>query len=131
MPPCKSLTVVELDKRLIETLRQEVPRATVVQGDALQLVRELPHDVLIGNLPNVVTESLMDVLPELSFRTAVLAVGLCANLDRLHETFDVTEVTAISGSDFAPPQPSVSRIVKVVRRVTDSQKSQQPRSGNG
>ncbi|WP_199430845.1 rRNA adenine N-6-methyltransferase family protein [Qaidamihabitans albus] len=116
MPPCKSLTVAELDTRLIDTLRRQVPHATVVQGDALRLVKELPYDVLIGNLPNVVTEELVDVLPELTFRTAVLAAGQHTDFDRLRDTFDITEVTTITGSDFAPPQPSVSRIVRLVRR---------------
>ncbi|GAB3479580.1 rRNA adenine N-6-methyltransferase family protein [Amycolatopsis cihanbeyliensis] len=115
MPPCQSLTVVELDTRLTELLRQAVPHATVLQGDALRLVRELPHDVLIGNLPNVVTESLIDVLPGLPFRTAVLATGH-TNFDHLRPTFEVSEVTTISGSDFTPPQPSVSRVVKLARR---------------
>jgi 16S rRNA A1518/A1519 N6-dimethyltransferase RsmA/KsgA/DIM1 with predicted DNA glycosylase/AP lyase activity len=108
--------VVELDTRLIETLRREVPKATVVQGDALRLVRQLPHDVLIGNLPNAVTESLIDVLPELSFRTAVLATGQHADFSRVRSTLDVSEVTTITGGDFSPPQPSVSRIVRVARR---------------
>ena len=37
MPLCKSLTVVELDQRLIERLRSNVPHANVLQGDALTL----------------------------------------------------------------------------------------------
>ncbi|WP_431910611.1 rRNA adenine N-6-methyltransferase family protein [Amycolatopsis thermoflava] len=115
LPSCKSLTLVELDDRLIEILREAVPHAQVIQGDALRLVHELPFDVLIGNLPNIVTESLIDTLPSLSFRTAVLAVGQSANLDRLRGSYTVTEVTTISGDDFRPSQPSVSRIVKVAR----------------
>ncbi|NKQ54421.1 hypothetical protein HFP15_16190 [Amycolatopsis sp. K13G38] len=116
MPPCRTLTVVELDSRLIDTLRHEVPQATVVQGNALQIVPLIPHDVLIGNLPNVVTEALIDILPELPFRTAVLAAGRHTDFSRLQSTFDVSEVTTISGEDFRPPQPSVSRIVRVARR---------------
>ncbi|QRP46908.1 rRNA adenine N-6-methyltransferase family protein [Amycolatopsis sp. FDAARGOS 1241] len=117
MPPCKSLTVVELDTRLIETLRREVPRAKVVQGDALRLVQRLPHDVLIGNLPNVVTEALIDILPGLSFRTAVLAAGRRTDFSRLSSMFDVAEVMTISGDDFRPPQPSVSRVVRLARKA--------------
>ncbi|GAA4663618.1 rRNA adenine N-6-methyltransferase family protein [Amycolatopsis dongchuanensis] len=116
LPPCKSLTLVELDDRLIEILRDAVPHAQVIQGDALHLVHELPFDVLIGNLPNTVTESLIDTLPSLSFRTAVLAVGQSTNLDHLRGKYAVTEVTTITGDDFRPSQPSVSRIVKVTRR---------------
>lgn len=117
VPPCKSLTVVELDTRLIATLRREVPRAKVVQGDALRLVRELPHDVLIGNLPNVVTESLINVLPELSFRTAVLAAGQHTDFSSIRGAFEISEVTTITGDDFIPPQPSVSRIVRLAKRT--------------
>lgn len=116
VPTCRSLTVVELDARLISALRREVPRAEVIQGDALQLARTLPHDVLIGNLPNAVTEVLVDVLPKLPFRTAVLAVGQRTDFSRVGSTFDIDEVTTITGDDFSPPQPSTSRIVRLARR---------------
>jgi 16S rRNA A1518/A1519 N6-dimethyltransferase RsmA/KsgA/DIM1 with predicted DNA glycosylase/AP lyase activity len=112
-PPCRSLTVVEYDPRLIDHLRANVPSATVVQGDALEVIREIPFDVLIGNLPNYVTDSLIGILDSLPFRTAVLAVGESADLGRLRPRFALTEVTTISGDDFLPSQPSVSRIVKV------------------
>lgn len=115
IPPCKCLTVVELDSRLIHVLSGNVPNATVVQGEGLTVVREIPFDVLIGSLPNAVTESLIDVLPELNFRTAVLAVGEASDLTRLRPEFQVTEVTTISGTDFTPAQPSVSRLVKITR----------------
>jgi 16S rRNA A1518/A1519 N6-dimethyltransferase RsmA/KsgA/DIM1 with predicted DNA glycosylase/AP lyase activity len=51
LPRSRSLTLVEFDERLIGLLRQNVPHATVVQGDALEMVRGIPFDVLIGNLP--------------------------------------------------------------------------------
>jgi hypothetical protein len=115
LPACKSLTLVELDERLIGILRKSVPWAEVIQGDALALVQEIPFDVLIGSLPNVVTESLIDQMSQLSFRTAVLAVGEATDLGRLEPAFSVTEVTTISDDDFTPAQPSVSRLVKVSR----------------
>jgi 16S rRNA A1518/A1519 N6-dimethyltransferase RsmA/KsgA/DIM1 with predicted DNA glycosylase/AP lyase activity len=115
MPPCRSLTVVELDQRLIPRLKANVPHANVLQGDALSLVREIPFDVLIGNLPNYVTERLIDILDGLQFRTAVLAVGASTRFGHLPSIFTITEVTTISGDDFRPSQPSVSRIVKISR----------------
>lgn len=118
IPPCASLTLVELDQRLIPTLRRNVPTATIIQGDALALAREIPFEVLIGSLPNLVTESLIDILPSLTFRTAVLAVGESTDLERLTPEFVVSEVTTISASDFKPAQPSVSRLVKVARAGT-------------
>ena len=74
----------------------------------------MSFDVLIGNLPNTVTESLLRLLPELTFRVAVLAVGESANLDQLGPDFSWSEVARITGDDFVPPQLSVSRIVRVV-----------------
>jgi hypothetical protein len=114
LPKSRSLTVAELDKRLIGFLRQNVPHAKVLQGDALEIIQEVPFDVLIGNLPNAVTESLLELVPGLSFRTAILAIGESTDLDQLGCAFSWSEVTRITGDDFLPPQPSVSRIVKVV-----------------
>jgi phospholipid N-methyltransferase len=114
LPRSRSLTLVEFDKRLIGLLRQNVPHATVMQGDALEMVCGMPFDVLIGNLPNWITESLIRLIPSLSFRTAVLAVGESTDLDQLGRGFSWSEVTRTTGDDFTPPQPTVSRIVRVV-----------------
>ena len=114
LPMSRSLTVIEFDERLIGFLRQNVPHAKVMQGNALEIIQRLSFDVLIGNLPNVVTESLLKLIPRLSFRTAILAVSESTDLDQLGRAFSWSEVTRISGDDFLPPQPSVSRIMKVV-----------------
>lgn len=113
LPSCRNLTVVEFDERLIEYLRENVPHAKVLQGDALEIVQDINFDVLISNLPNVVTESLLTLLPALSFRTAVLAVGESTDLDQLGRVCSWSEVTRITGDDFLPPQPTVSRILRV------------------
>lgn len=115
LPPSASLTVIEVDDWLTDFLRQNVPHAKVLQGDALNLIQRISYDVLIGNLPNRVTESLLDLLPRLSFRTAILAVGESTDLDKLHPDFTWSEITRITGDDFIPPQQSVSRIVKITR----------------
>lgn len=114
LPRSRNLTVAELDERLIVFLRQNVPHAKVLRGDALEIVHRVPYDVLISNLPHSVTESLLKLMPALSFRTAVLAVGESTNLNQLEDHFSWSEITKITGDDFIPPQPSVSRIVKVV-----------------
>ena len=113
LPQSTSLTVIEMDDRLIRFLKQNAPHAKIVQGDALKLIQKIPCDVLIGNLPNAVTVSLLEILPHLSFRIAVVAVGEFTNLDELRPIFNWSEVTRITGDDFIPPQPSVSRVVKV------------------
>jgi Ribosomal RNA adenine dimethylase len=114
LPRSRSLTLVEFDERLIGFIRQNVPYANVLQGDALEIVRGLPFDVLIGSLPHWVTESLLKIMPSLSFRTAVLAVGESTDLDQLGAGFSWAEVTRTTGDDFIPPQPGVSRVVRVV-----------------
>jgi 16S rRNA A1518/A1519 N6-dimethyltransferase RsmA/KsgA/DIM1 with predicted DNA glycosylase/AP lyase activity len=114
LPQSRHLTVAELDERLIGCLQQNVPHATVLRGDALEIVQRVSCDVLISNLPHAVTESLLGLMPGLSFRTAVLAVGESANLDQLGSRFSWSEITKITGDDFIPPQPCVSRIVKIV-----------------
>lgn len=95
-------------------LRENVPHATVLQGDPLEIIPSASFDVLIANLPHVVTESLIKLLPTLSFRTAVIAVSESTDLGQLGPAFSWSEVTRITGDDFAPPQPSVSRVVRVV-----------------
>jgi 16S rRNA A1518/A1519 N6-dimethyltransferase RsmA/KsgA/DIM1 with predicted DNA glycosylase/AP lyase activity len=113
LPPAASLTAVELDSRLIGILKENVPHARILQGDALQLIHELPCEVLISNLPRAATETLITLLPGVCFRTAILAVGESTDLTRLGPGFTWTEVTTITGDDFIPPQSSVSRIVKI------------------
>lgn len=117
VPPCKKLTVVEMDTRLIGFLRENVPHAEVIQGDALQLMRMIPFDVLIGSLPHATTDVLLRSLSEQQFRTAVLAVGESAKLSWLAAEFSMLEVTTLTGRDFSPPQASVSRLVRVERHA--------------
>jgi 16S rRNA A1518/A1519 N6-dimethyltransferase RsmA/KsgA/DIM1 with predicted DNA glycosylase/AP lyase activity len=114
LPRSRSLTVVEFDKRFLGFLRENVPHATVLHADALEVIQRVSFDVLIGNLPHAVTESLLKLMPSLSFRTAVLSVGESTDLDSLGPRFSWSEVTRTAGDDFLPPQPSVSRIVRVV-----------------
>ena len=119
LPRSRSLTVIELDERLIGFLRQNVPYAKVLHGDALEIIQGASFDVLIGNLPHAVTESLLKLIPSLSFRTAILSVAESADLDSLGPGFSWSEVTRTTGDDFLPSQPGVSRIVKVVPSTTE------------
>ena len=114
LPRARSLTVVEFDSRLLPLLRRNVPYAHVIHGDALKIVGAISFDVLIGNLPHRVTESLLGILPSLSFRTAVLSVAESDDLDRLGPGLIWSEVATVKGDDFLPAQSSVSRLVKVI-----------------
>jgi 16S rRNA A1518/A1519 N6-dimethyltransferase RsmA/KsgA/DIM1 with predicted DNA glycosylase/AP lyase activity len=114
LPRPGSLTLIEFDSRLLGFLRQNVPYAHVVHGDALEIVRTISFDVLIGNLPHQVTDMLLEMMPRLSFRTAVLSVSESADLDRLGTGFAWSEVATTTGDDFVPPQLAVSRLVRIV-----------------
>lgn len=116
LPRGRSLTVIELDARLTELLREHVPHARVLQGDALELLRAVPCDVLISNLPHDVTEDLLFVLPEIPFRTAVLAVDQSTDLSVARRYFTCREVARITGDDFVPPQAGVSRVIQLERQ---------------
>ena len=62
---------------------------------------------------------MLKLMPSLSFRTAILAVGESTDLDQLGHAFSWSEVTRITRDDFLPPQPSVSRIVRIVHASGD------------
>jgi 16S rRNA A1518/A1519 N6-dimethyltransferase RsmA/KsgA/DIM1 with predicted DNA glycosylase/AP lyase activity len=115
LPRGESLTLIELDARLTGLLRKHVPYARVLQGDALELIREIPCDVLISNLPHQVTGELLPLLPGLAFRTAVLAVDESTDLGIISRHFASREVTTVTGDDFIPPQKGVSRVVGLER----------------
>ena len=117
LPPC-TLTLVELDARLAVGLRGRFPGATVVQGDALEVLERLEFDVLLTNLPHTLTEAVLKRLSAKTFRRAVLAV---------HEADDLGQLTALAGgglrltplltlnkNDFTPPQPFRSKLIQVV-----------------
>jgi 16S rRNA A1518/A1519 N6-dimethyltransferase RsmA/KsgA/DIM1 with predicted DNA glycosylase/AP lyase activity len=114
-PPSAQLTVVELDERLIPWLRRNVPHADVLNSDGVDLVRTkaLTFDVLLCNLPTHVTESVIAVLPDLTFRTAVLSVGTFDGLNRLSGQLRYEILAHIEGDDFTPPQPGRSTLVRV------------------
>ncbi len=118
LPPSASLTLVELDTRFSDLLSRNVPHATIMHGDALELLPQLPCDVLISNMPREPTERLLRILSELpSIRTAIIATGVAPDLAGVQTSFRTSVVTEISGDDFRPPQPAVSRLVCLSRRV--------------
>lgn len=115
LPPCTNLTLIELDSRFTAIIRTNVPTAQVIQGDGLALLQRIPCDVLISNLPTSMTGSLIEILPSVPFRSAVVAMDADTPLDQLDPCFAYEVVTTIGGEDFAPPQPTQSMLVKVTR----------------
>lgn len=112
-PTCRSLTVIELDQRLIKLLRYAVPHASVIQGDALALLGSLSIDVLVSNLPNRTTAELLKRLPALELRTAIVTMSESSADGPAPPGYVAEIVTTIGGEDFSPPQPSTSTVVKL------------------
>jgi hypothetical protein len=98
---------------------QPIPARVSWQTINVELLRggALPCDVLLSNLPNAVTPSLVVLLPGLKFRTAVLAMGSTAPLEELGDQLSYAVLAATEGDDFTPPQPSRSILVRVSRRA--------------
>lgn len=115
LPSCASLTLIELDPRLNNALRANVPNAHIIQGDALVLLCGMSCDVLISNLPAAATELLIDLLPTLPPRVAVVAVREGAVLDKLKPEFSFQLITTVGGNDFQPSQPTRSQLMKITR----------------
>ncbi len=113
---CRSLTTIEYDGNLIPYLRQRVPHALVLQGDALALLTRLPCDVLLSNLPSSLTPALAELLPTLGFRVAVVTVPTIKQMERLHEAFTLKLVTVLHEDDFQPRQAMTVEVVKFLRK---------------
>jgi predicted O-methyltransferase YrrM len=118
LPRAASLTLIELDERFTDILRSNVPHATVIQGDALAIIQNIPCDVLLSNLPRVPTKKVIELLPQLAVRTAVVATGERPNLDALRGYFTSEVVTSAGGTDFRPPQPVRTLLVKLSRNMS-------------
>lgn len=119
IPRAQSLTLVELDERLATILRNdfsERPDVTVHQGDAIAWLAEHDVDVIFSNLPFFLTDELLDVFAEKDFRTALVAMPPEHSLDDWKDRLRFTDVEVNEGSDYFPPQPVASKVVRVTPR---------------
>jgi 16S rRNA A1518/A1519 N6-dimethyltransferase RsmA/KsgA/DIM1 with predicted DNA glycosylase/AP lyase activity len=120
LPEC-DLTLVETDPRAINILEAEVPRARVVLADGIDLLSSgaAPCDILLSNLPWRVTEKLVEILPGLAIRRAVVAVRPTTSLDSLADHFDVELIATAEGPDYTPPQPGRSDFIRLVSKTRE------------
>jgi 16S rRNA A1518/A1519 N6-dimethyltransferase RsmA/KsgA/DIM1 with predicted DNA glycosylase/AP lyase activity len=115
VPACHSLTVIEYDAALIPHLRRRLPHAQVIQGDALAILPTVRCDVLVSNLPSRLTPALVELLPRLDFRVAVITVSSIDKLSPLEYSFVLDAVTVLEPDDFRPRQRARAEIVLVMR----------------
>lgn len=115
VPSCRSLTVIEYDANLTPHLRRRVPRARVIQGDALVVLSTVRCDVLLSNLPAKLTPALAALLPKLKFRVALITVASIDELTSLKKSFILESITVLEPTDFQPRQPTRAEVVRVQR----------------
>ena len=115
IPLCQGLTVIEYDVNLIPHLRKSVPHAQVIQGDALSTLATVPCDVLLSNLPSRLTPTLVELLPSLDFRVALVTVSSIDKLVQLDDSFMLEAVMVLEPDDFRPRQMARAVIVRVTR----------------
>ena len=123
LPRSASLTLIELDERLIPTLRNNAPdHASVLNADGLALLQQgqLHADVILGNLPNEVAEDLTALLPRLDFRVAVVAAGSVEPFEALSEHLNYSLLADVWGDDFTPSQPGLSHLISVHHRQSST-----------
>jgi 16S rRNA A1518/A1519 N6-dimethyltransferase RsmA/KsgA/DIM1 with predicted DNA glycosylase/AP lyase activity len=115
VPVCQSLTVIEYDVNLIPHLRKRVPHARVIQDDALQILPTLRCDVLLSNLPSKLTSTLIELLPSLEFRVALVTVSSIDKLVSLEGSFMFETVSVLEPDDFWPRQAERAMVVRITR----------------
>lgn len=121
LPPCE-LTLVELEPRLAETLREQFPNAAVLQEDALEMLEHLQADVILSNLPHALTTDILKILSRKTFRRALVAVHAeddVAALSRLMGgKYRLESILTLEKVDFTPTQPFRSSVLKVHKRAS-------------
>lgn len=115
VPICQSLTVIEYDANLTPHLRRRVPHAQILQGDVLAILPTVRCDVLLSNLPSRLTSNIVELLPRLDFRVALVTVPFIDKLAPLEASFALEAVTVLEPDDFWPRQVARAEIVKVRR----------------
>jgi 16S rRNA A1518/A1519 N6-dimethyltransferase RsmA/KsgA/DIM1 with predicted DNA glycosylase/AP lyase activity len=115
IPTCERLTVIEYDGNLISRLRQRIPHAQVIEGDALRILSTVRCDVLLSNLPSRLAPSLIGLLPSLHFRVAIVTVSSIDNLLSLEDAFMLDAVAVLEPHDFWPQQAGRATVVKITR----------------
>lgn len=113
LPPC-TLTLVELEPDLADTLRVRFPAATVVQEDALGVLERLEAEVILSNLPHTLTKGVLRRLGRKTFRRALIAVHERDDVQQLARTAEglsLEPLVTLEEHDFTPPQPFKSKLV--------------------
>lgn len=116
LPPCE-LTLVELESRLAQALRNRFPNAAVLQEDAVGVLERLQADIILSNLPHTLTTGVLKTLSQKTFKRALVAVHAEDDVVVLSKLigncYTLEPFLVLEGADFTPTQPFRSRLLKV------------------
>lgn len=115
-PPSQSLHLVDLDPGLARILRHQFPGTPILERDALEVLRELPCDVLVSNLPFFLTPGVLEILATGTFQRAVLSVHADDDFTPYEGTLSIQFLCTLEEQDFFPRQPFQSKLILVTPR---------------
>ncbi len=128
LPPCAQLTLVDLDPALAAALRHSLgSAATVLQADALAVLRSSAWDIVVSSLPHFLTEGVLGILAgkargEPGAGGGFVRAVLCVHAQDAWQGQPYTDALCISdlcvlhSKDFFPPQPFDSKAILVTPR---------------
>jgi 16S rRNA A1518/A1519 N6-dimethyltransferase RsmA/KsgA/DIM1 with predicted DNA glycosylase/AP lyase activity len=116
-PPCKLVSMLELDRQLATTLRKEFPHAQIINMDAVKHLPQLFFDVLLSNLPHNLTDQILEILKRKKFRCAIMAVKIDDDIDAYKSKFVIDEIIILDELDFVPTQNYKSRLIRITPRI--------------
>ncbi len=116
LPPCK-LTLAELEPHLVRSLKEQFPNAAVLQEDALGVLERLDADVILSSLPHALTTDVLKILSRKAFKRALIAVHAEDDVRTLSRLLGgrhkLTPVLTLEETDFTPPQPFRSSVLRI------------------
>jgi len=128
------ITAVEIDKKLISILRNELrdlKNVKVVKGNILKIIKKMDFDVIVSNLPYAISEALLRKLIFCEFKRAILVVPkgfayrmIAKSRDRNYSKlsifaqafFNVKIENELSKDDFFPEPDTNSVVISMTKK---------------
>lgn len=122
VPRVRKLTLIDIDSISCGMLRSgfmSTGWVKVRRADGLEVIQEQddPADILLVNLPFVLTHKFMDVLALFPPRLTLLSTREGTDLTPWQDKFNMEVLMTLDNGDFFPPQPFASLVVKLTSVV--------------
>lgn len=115
----KEATLVELDKKLSDDLKERFPNHRIINKNILNI--KLDYDKIIGNIPYSISEPLINKLIISRFKMAILTVSekfLTKGLLNLiiFNFFEIKTLMDISRKEFYPSPKVDSKVIQIKKK---------------